>query len=109
VVGLRLTTFDRRAEAIDQKIAIQRLYQKADGPVIERTFAHVIVGYGRNEYERHSVTLLTQIMLELNAVHRLQTNVGNYTPNTVELRRVEEVFRGLEGMRRVSDRRDKIT
>jgi hypothetical protein len=75
---------DRRAEAIDKDIAIQGLYQKADRSIVERVSAHILVRYGGNEYERHAVTLLTQMVLELHTVHRCQTNVSNHTPGTVK-------------------------
>jgi hypothetical protein len=95
-------------EAGDQGVFVERLAQKAGRAVGESLLAGVLIGESRNEYERHPVTLASQVRLKLDPAHIRHADIGDHTPGIVQLYRFHESLRGGKRTSYVPKRFDEI-
>jgi hypothetical protein len=91
-------------ETLDEAVPIEGLGQVADRSRRKRLRANLLVGESREENERHTVPLSTQVVLQFDAAHSGHLNICNYTGEVIEAVRLQELFSGRECMYGVPER-----
>jgi hypothetical protein len=87
-------------EAVDQRGAGEGFGQEANGPGIHRLGSDALIGKGRDEDERHKVTLAAYDRHKLRAAHNRHLDIRNHTRRVNQLGRLQE----LPGRRKCADR-----
>jgi hypothetical protein len=87
-------------EAVDQRWSGKGLGQEANGPGVQRLGSDALIGKGRNEDERHKVTLAAYDRHKLRAAHNRHLHIRYHTRRVTQLGRLQERF----GRRKCTDR-----
>jgi hypothetical protein len=72
-------------EVSDQCWSVEGLGQKASCPAFQRLLAHVLVGEGGDENERHAGPLGSQEALQLDTVHHRHLDICNHAGRAITM------------------------
>ena len=96
------------AEAFDQGGCGEWLGQEANCSGLQRSGADALIGEGRDENERHTVTLGVHQRQQLHAVHNRHLHIRNHTRRVIQMGRPQELLGRRKCMDRVSMRPQKV-
>src|SRR5216683_7702235 len=91
-------------EAFDQGMTVDRLAEEGDGTGRLRALADSLFGKGGNEDDRHVRTAYGQLVLEFHSAHSWHLHVRNQARGVIQPGRGQELLRGTEHARLVTDR-----
>jgi hypothetical protein len=91
--------------ALNQRLSIKWLVQKADGAGLQRSRADSIVGIGGNEDRRNAQSQVGQTMLQFDPARIRQLNIGNQARCFRHKRRLQKCFCRRESASQESERR----
>ena len=94
-------------ETLDKAVPVEGLGQVTNRPGPKRLGTNPLIGEGREENERHAVTLGQQVGLQLDAAHARHLDICNHTREVIEAIRSQELFGGCECMYDVAERPHK--
>ena len=95
-------------EAFDQSFSVEGFGQETGRSRLPSSRAHALDGEGRDENERHAVSLGKQVGLQLDTAHCRHLNVCYHTRGVVQVGRPQELFRRRECMDDVPKRSHEI-
>jgi hypothetical protein len=84
--------FQGCVEAFDQRFSAERLGQETGRSCLQRSRARAFSGEGRDENERHAVSLSKQAGLQFNTAHCRHLNIRYHTRRVIQLGRSQELF-----------------
>jgi hypothetical protein len=96
------------AKATDQGVLVEGLGQQANRAIPERACPDALFRNGRDENERHTVSLIPQKRLQFDPAHRGHPDIGNHAPRIVQLHRLQKGLRGGKNMNDISERPHEI-
>ena len=99
---------ERDAKAIDQSRSGEGLGQEANCPRLQRSGTSSLVGEGRDEYERHAITLGAHHRQELQSAHARHLQIRDHARRVTQTAGLQEVLRGRIGLDRVPVRPQKL-
>jgi len=91
-------------KTLDKAVPIKRLGQIAGRSGRERLRAGLLIGECGEKDKRNSVTLRTQMILQLDTAHAWHLDVSNDTSEVVKPARLQECFCGRKRMHDISER-----
>ena len=94
-------------ETLNKTVPVEGLGQVTNRPGPERLRTYPLIGEGREENERHPVTLGQQMGLQLDPAHAGHLYICNHTREVIEAIRSQELFGGCECMYDVAERPHK--
>ena len=94
-------------ETSDKAVPVEGLGQITNRPGTERLRTNPLIGEGREENERHAVTLGQQVALQLDAAHAGHLDICNHTREVIDAVRPQELFGGCECIYDVAERPHK--
>jgi hypothetical protein len=107
-VGSAAMSLQRGAEALDQGRSGKRLAQEANCPGLQRPGADALIGKGRDENERRTVTLGAQKDEQVQAAHGRHLYIRDHTRRVIQVGRLQEFLGRRECMDDVPVRPQKI-
>ena len=96
--------FQGSLETLDKTVPVEGLSQVTNRPGPQRLRTYPLIGEGREENERHPVTLGKQVGLQLDAAHAGHLYICNHTREVIKAIRSQELFGGCECMYDVAER-----
>jgi len=91
-------------ETLDKAVPVEGLGQVTNRPGPERLRTNPLIGEGREENERHPVTLGKQVGLQLDPAHAGHLYICNHTREVIKAVRSQELFGGCERIYDVAER-----
>jgi hypothetical protein len=98
----------RGAEALDQGRSRKGLAQETNRSGLQRPGADALIGEGRDENERRTVTLGAHKDEQVQTAHGRHLYVGNHTRRVIQVGRLQELLGRRKCMDPVAVRRQKI-
>ena len=98
LVSRGAVTLNRLPNRIQQSLIAKRLGEKLDGSGFHRLGSNALVGKGRDEDERHKVTLAAYDRHKLRAAHNRHLHIRNQAGCTVQTIELQELLGSLEGL-----------
>jgi hypothetical protein len=95
-------------EAFDQSFSIEGLGQETGRPRLRSSRASALDGEGRDENERHAVSLGQQVGLQLDTAHCRHLHICYHTRGVIQVGRPQELFGRRECMDDVPKRPHEI-
>jgi hypothetical protein len=100
--------FQSCVKAFDQRFSAKRLGQETRRFCVQRSRARAFNREGRDENERHAVSLSKQAGLQFNTAHCRHLNIRYHTRRGIQLGRSQELFGRRECMDDVPNRPHEI-
>jgi hypothetical protein len=92
ILGSAVIRIGGGLETLDKAVSVEGLGQVANRPGRKRPRANVLIGECGEKNERNTVTLIAQLVLQLDAAHTGHLDIRNYTREVVNAVRPQELF-----------------
>src|SRR5262245_20930292 len=100
---IRRLTGERGLQALNEFSTVKRLGKKADRSRRHRPRADTVFGKGGDEYDRQCLAFTGQVILQLDAAHAGELDIGDETGRAICARPVQELGSGGECLRGVAE------
>ena len=107
LLGSAVMLLQGSLETLDKTFPVEGLSQVTNRPGPERLRTNPLIGEGREEDERHAVTLGQQVGLQLDAAHARHLDICNHTREVIEAVRSQELFGGCKCIYKIPERPHK--
>jgi len=79
-------------EASSQGVAVEWFGQETGCSGLQRSLATDLDGKGRDENERHAMSLGAQLSLQFDTAHRRHSNICNHARRFIQIARLQELY-----------------